>query len=74
MPHEHKQVPGSCRYKDCTDKMLEECVQRVKSGNLTQRNAEKEYKISKSTVKNKLAGKHPKSVFWSQVLSFNEKD
>ena len=44
MPREHKRVPGSRRYKDYTDDMLEECVRRVKSGDLTQRNAAKEYK------------------------------
>ena len=52
--------------------MLEECVQRVKSGNLTQRDAEKEYNIRRSTIKIKLIGKHPKPVSRPPVLSFDE--
>ena len=52
--------------------MLEECVRRVKSGNLTQRNAEKEYNIPRSTIKNKLSGKHPRPVGRAPVLSFDE--
>ena len=52
--------------------MLEECVRRVKSGNLTQRDAEKEYNIPRSTIKNKLSGKHPKPVGQPPVLSFDE--
>ena len=52
--------------------MLEECVRRVKSGNLTQRDAKKEYNIPRSTTKNKLSGKHPKPVGRPPVLSFNE--
>ena len=52
--------------------MLEECVRRVKSGNLTQRDAKKEYNIPRSTTKNKLSGKHPKPVGRPPVLSFDE--
>ena len=72
MPCKHQQIPGSRRYKDYTKEMLEECVQRVKFGNLTQRDAEKEYNIPKSTIKNKFSGKHPKPVGQPPVLSFDE--
>ena len=72
MPCKHQEIPGSRHYKDYTKEMLEECVQRVKSGNLTQRDAEKEYNISRSIIKNKLSGKHPKPVGRPPVLSFDE--
>ena len=72
MLHKHQRIPSSHRYKDYTKEMLEECVQRVKSGNLTQRDAEKEYNIRRSTIKIKLIGKHPKPVSRPPVLSFDE--
>ena len=37
-----------------------------------QRDTEKEYNIPKSTIKNKLSGKHPKTVGRPPVLSFDE--
>ena len=72
MLRKHQQIPSSHRYKDYTKGMLEECVRRVKSGNLTQRDAEKEYSMPRSTIKNKLSGKHPKPVGWPPVLSFDK--
>ena len=72
MPRKHQRIPSSRRYKEYTKGMLEECVRRVKSGNLTQRDAEKEYNIPRSTIKNKLIGKHPKPVGRPPVLSFDE--
>ena len=72
MPRKHQRIPGSRRYKDYTEEMLEECVRRIKSGNLTQRDAEKEYSIPRSTIKNKLSGKHLKPVGQPLVLSFDE--
>ena len=55
-------MPGSQRYNDYTDQILEECVRWLQSSGLTQQNAAKEYMIPISTIKNKLAGKHTKSV------------
>ena len=72
MPRKHQGIPSSRRYKEYTKEILEECVRRVKSGNLTQRDAEKEYNITRSTIKNKLSGKHPKRVGQPPVLSFDE--
>ena len=73
MPRKHQRIPSSRRYKEYTKEMLEEYVRRVKSGNLTQRDAEKEYNITRSTIKNKLSGKHPKRVGQLPVvLSFDE--
>ena len=72
MPRKHQRIPGYCRFKDYTEEMLEECGRRVKSGNLTQRDAEKEYNIPRSTIKNKLSGEHPKPVGRPPVLSFDE--
>ena len=72
MPSKHQQIPGSRSYVDYTEEMLEECVRRVKSSNLTQRDAEKECNIPRSTIKNKLSGKHPKAVGQPPVLSFDE--
>ena len=54
MPREHKQVPGSGRYKYYTDKILKECEHSVKSGDLTHQNVSKEYKIPKSVIKTNL--------------------
>ena len=71
-PRKHQQIAGTCRYKDYTKEILDEYVRRVKSGNLTQRDAEKEYNKPRSTIKNQLAGKHPKPVGRPPVQSYDE--
>ena len=46
------------RYKEYKDEKLEECLCRIKPQELSQRDAQKEYKIPRSTIKNKLKKKH----------------
>ena len=58
MPRNYVQAPGNRCYHDNTDEKLEECLLRLKSGDISQRDAEKEYKIPRSTMKNKLKSKH----------------
>ena len=72
MPQVHKRILGSRSYKDYTDDKLEECLRRIRSGDLSQRDAEKEYKIPHSTLKNKLAKLHGKSVGRPPVLTLEE--
>lgn len=54
MPSVYKRKPGSRSYKDYTDEKLEECLEAIRTGRLSQRKAEAEFKISRATIKNKL--------------------
>lgn len=62
MPRKHKRIPGSRRYADYTAEKLEACLGAVRSGELSQREAEAKFKIPRSTIKNKLKNKHVKHI------------
>ena len=49
-------------YKNYSEEDLKKCLQDIKKGKLSQREAEKHYGIARSTIKNKLKGSHPKAV------------
>ena len=72
MPRVHKRIPGSRRYHDYCDEQLKECINKIKSGTLTQRKAEEQYKIPRSTIKYKLKGQHEGTVGRPPVLSKDE--
>ena len=72
MPRVHTRKRDARNYKDYTDDKLDECITRIRSGNLSQRNAEKEYKIPRSTIKNKLAGNHKKTIGRPPVITLEE--
>ena len=72
MPRTHKRALGARRYKDYSNEKLEECLREVKRSALTQRAEAKVFNIPRSTIKNKLAGKHSKPVGRPPVLSYEE--
>lgn len=54
MPRNYKRLPGSRKYADFSSEKLEECLNAIRSGEMTQRNAEAFYGISRSTIKRRL--------------------
>ena len=55
-----------------TQDELDECLRQIRTGKLSQRDAEKQYNIPRSTLKNKLKGAHSKSVGRPPVLTLEE--
>ena len=43
---------------DCTSEAMEECLQKVREGSLSQRQAAEILGVHRNTISNKLAGKH----------------
>lgn len=72
MPRTYKRKPGTRRYQDYTEQHLEECLRRIKRGEITQRQAEKEYNIPRRTLTNKLGGKHKGKTGRPTVFSIEE--
>lgn len=72
MPRNRKKPLGTRNYVNYSQQQLEDCLNAVRSGELTQRAAETRYGISRSTIKNKLKDKHPKSVGRSRIFSEEE--
>ncbi|XP_046666758.1 uncharacterized protein LOC124358507 [Homalodisca vitripennis] len=60
MPRKYKRTLGSRPYANYSSETLEECLRAIRSKEITQRAAEETYGIPRSTIKNKLAGKHSK--------------
>lgn len=69
MPRLPKKRLGSRPYANYTSEKLEECLQEIRSGRMSQRNAAATYRIPRSTIKNKLKGKHSKNIGRSRVFS-----
>ena len=64
--------PGNRRYQDYSDEHLQECLQRIRSGDLSTRAAAMKYNIPRSTLMNKLKDKHPKPVGRPAVATVEE--
>uniref|UniRef100_A0A8D9BI12 HTH psq-type domain-containing protein n=1 Tax=Cacopsylla melanoneura TaxID=428564 RepID=A0A8D9BI12_9HEMI len=62
MPRTYKRKPGSRRYRDYTENHLQECIRRIRCGEITQRQGEMEYQIPRRTLVYKLARKHSTEV------------
>lgn len=69
MPRIKKKPLGTRHYVNYSDEVLNECLQEINSGRMTQRAAAAAYKIPRSTIKNKLKGKHTKLVGRSRVFT-----
>lgn len=69
MPRSYKRKPGGRRYTDYTKDKLEECLETVSTGNMSQRKAEVEFRIPRLTIKNKLKNRHLSSVGRPTVFS-----
>lgn len=56
MPRVYKRAPGARTYNDFSKQKLEEALHKIKTNQMTQREAANKYKISRSTLKRKLKG------------------
>lgn len=69
MPQNIRKPLGSRQYANYSVEVLIECLQEINCGRMTQRAAAATYKIPRSTIKNKLKGKHSKSVGRSRFFT-----
>lgn len=60
---------GSRSYANYTPEQLQQCLQEIISGRMSQRIAAATFRIPRSTIKNKLKGQHSKNVGRSRVFS-----
>ena len=74
MPRRYKRVRGSRPYAPYSKTDVDEALAALASGKLTQRQASAHYGIPRSTLKNKLKGKHYKAHGGQTVLSAEEEN
>lgn len=74
MPRTHRRRLGARNYRPYSEPELKECIQKIKSGQLSQRKAAEEYKIPRSTLKNKLKNKHTKKVGRPPALKMQDEN
>lgn len=72
MPSKYKRLPGSRKYKDFSTDRLQECLNAIRSGEMSQREAEAHFKISRSTIKRRLKSETPKSPGHPKVFTEEE--
>lgn len=72
MPRVYKRKAGSRSYRDYTEEKLEECLNAIRSKELTQRAAAEKFGISRATIQNKLKNVHKKSAGRQPVFSNEE--
>lgn len=72
MPRDYKRKLGSRRYQNYTSEMLQNAVDGVKNGQMSLRKAAEMYGINRQTIKNKLVGKHSKTVGRQRLLCHKE--
>jgi len=62
MPNKYKRTVGSRPYKNYSEHTLQRCLLAVKTKHMTQREAEKAFKIPRRTIINKLKAHHVQPV------------
>lgn len=62
MPRKYEKTPGARNYQNYTEETLEKAAFLVKTKRISLRKAAKEFGIPKSTIDNKVKGKHQKKV------------
>lgn len=72
MPRKYQRKAGSRKYTDYTEETLLECLNEIRNGRISHRNAEKKYKIPRKTIQNKLKGKHSKKPGHQPVFTLEE--
>jgi hypothetical protein len=72
MPRDYKRVLGSRKYVDYTPEKLQECLNAVRSKQLTQRQAAAQFNIPRRTIINKLKGGEIKK--HGHPLTFSEEE
>lgn len=58
MPRKYNRKLGSRRYADYTPETLQTCLDAIRRGQISHRNAEKKYNIPRRTILNKLKERH----------------
>lgn len=72
MPRRYKQCLGARRYQNYSVETLNDCLEVLRSGTLTQQQAEERFKISRRTIINKLKEAHPNKPGKLQMFSDEE--
>lgn len=72
MPSTYKRKPGSRECGDYTSEQLNECLERIRNGEITHRQGESQYNIPRKTITNKLKGNQQKLPGKPQVFSCEE--
>ncbi|XP_044741169.1 MFS-type transporter clz9-like isoform X3 [Chrysoperla carnea] len=72
MPRNRIKPLGTRNYGNYKPEILDECLEAIRSGELTQRAAETRYGIPRSTIKNKLKGRHMNTVGRARTFSDEE--
>ncbi|MBW0542730.1 hypothetical protein O181_082445 [Austropuccinia psidii MF-1] len=74
MPNKYKRTVGSRPYKNYSEHTLQRCLLAVKTKHMTQREAEKAFKISRRTIINKLKAHHVQPVGRPTVFTEQEEN
>ncbi|KAJ8930360.1 hypothetical protein NQ314_016838 [Rhamnusium bicolor] len=72
MPRKYQRQLGSRRYADYTAETLKNCLNEIRSGDISHRKAEEKYKIPRRTILNKLKGRHSKKPGKQPIFTSNE--
>ncbi|KAJ8963604.1 hypothetical protein NQ314_005504 [Rhamnusium bicolor] len=72
MPRKYQRQLGSRRYADYTAETLKNCLNEIRSGDISHRKAEQKYKIPRRTILNKLKGRHSKKPGKQPIFTSNE--
>lgn len=72
MTRTQKKRLGARAYANYAPQKLQECLDRIRAHEMTQRQASEVYSIPRSTIKNKLKGVHPKKTGRARVFSVEE--
>lgn len=74
MPKLNRRIVGSRSYRNWSDENLEKCLEDIRTGIRSQRQAAAFYNIPRSTLKNKIKGKFNKKPGRPTALSSTEED
>lgn len=74
MPRTYQKVVGSRSYVNYSEDDVAKAMQQITSGEMSQRDAAGHFGIPRSTLKNKLKGKHSKPIGGQTVLSKTEEE
>ena len=72
MPRNYKRKRGARHYQNYTEEMLQEALDEMAAGDMTQKKVALKYEISIRTLRNKKAKMHMLSCGWQTALSSTE--
>lgn len=74
MPSSYKRTPGSRKYRDFSNKTLNDAIRDIKINKLSFREAQDKYNIPKSTLQRKIQNKNMKKVGGQTILTMEEEN